>query len=99
MITIRTYKDNGPDFPPTKGCYQAVCLRDVLFHVRLAMKDGEDYIGAFNEEGTCYGAWERDTEPVFDKEINWFVPYNYYLFRRPGGPMAGQFNAIAALMR
>lgn len=97
MITIRTYSENAPYWEPTIMAYQAASLKDVLFHTRLAMEDGEDYIAAFNEDGTCYGLWEGDSEPVFDQEMGWFVPRKVYLLRRPGGPMAGQFNSIVRL--
>lgn len=99
MTTIATYKSNGPYFPPTRGCYQAASLKDVLFHTRLAMEDGEQYIGAFDNEGKCYGLWEEDSEPESDGEGGWFMVGGNYLLRRPGGRMAGHFNFIANLLR
>lgn len=94
MITIRTYTDHGPYWGASRGIYQASCLKDVLFHVRLSMEDGEHLIGAFNEDGTCYGLWEDDSEPEPDGKGGWIMPRGYYTLRRPGGLMAGHFNAL-----
>jgi hypothetical protein len=58
ICTIRTYQDNGPYFPATKGCYQARSLKDLLFHARLAMEDREDVIGLFDADGACKGIWQ-----------------------------------------
>ena len=98
MVTIRTYKNNGPYWASTVMKYQASCLRDVLFHVRMAMEDGEDTIGAFNEDGTCYGIWENDAEPEPDGEGDWLMPGPMYVLRRPGGKAAKTFVRMAEKM-
>ena len=48
MITIHCFKDCGPYFNPAKGRYQAARLKDLIFHVRTSMEDGDDSIGAFD---------------------------------------------------
>jgi len=98
MITIRTYSDNGPYWPSTVMKYQAACLKDVIFHTRLAMEENEQYIGAFNEDGTCYGLWEEDGEPEPDGEGGWWKP-RHYTFRRPGGRSAKAFVMMAEKMK
>ena len=92
--TVRTYRDNGPYWEPTVMIYQAASLRDVLFHTRLAMEDGEHTIGVWHDD-QCIGLWEDDSEPEPDGEGGWLMPRGYYVLRRPGGPMAGHFNALA----
>jgi hypothetical protein len=94
--TIRTYKDNGPYFGATVMQYQASCLRDLLFHCRLAMEDGEDIISVWHDD-RCTGLWEAEAEPEPDGEGGWDMPAPCYILRRPGGPMAGHFNALAVL--
>lgn len=96
--TVRTYKNNGPYFDPTVMKYSATTLKELIFHARLAMEDGEDYIAVFHDD-QCVGAWENDAEPEPDGEGGWCMPSPCYLLRRPSGPMAGHFNSIATLMR
>lgn len=95
MITIRTYTENGPYFPPTVMKYQAASLKEFLFHVRMAMEDGEDIIGTFNEDNVCYGIWENDAEPEPDGEGDWLMPRPMYVLRRPGGKAAKTFAMMA----
>lgn len=94
--TVRTYSDNGPYFPPTIMKYQAASVKDVLFHTRLAMEDGEQYIAVFHDD-RCMGVWENDSEPEPHGDGPWYVPHGGYLLHRPGGPMAGRFNSLALL--
>ena len=98
MITIRTYTGNGPYFAPTVMKYQATSLKEVLVHVRMAMEDGEDTIGAFNEDNVCYGIWENDAEPEPDGEGDWLMPRPMYVLRRPGGKAAQTFVRMAKKM-
>ena len=98
MITIRTYTGNGPYFDPTVMKYQAASLKEVLFHVRMAMEDGEDTIGAFNEDNVCYGIWENDAEPEPDGEGDWLMAGPMYVLRRPGGKAAKAFVRMAKKM-
>ena len=63
------------------------------------MADGEDVIAVFGAAGACKGLWENDVEPVSNGEGVWGWPRGSYLLRRPGGPMAGHFNAIANLLQ
>ena len=81
--TVRTYQDNGPYWPPTIMKYQAARLKDMLFHIRLAMKDGEQLISVWYDD-RCVGVWESDGNAN-------------YLLRRPKGPMAGHFNTLALM--
>jgi hypothetical protein len=83
MITIRTYQDNGPYFPATKGCYQATSLKELLFHVRLAMEDREDTIAIFDAEGTCKGLWHRELEGHVDSAGDSIVDHEGYELMRP----------------
>lgn len=85
MATVRTYKDNGPYFPATVMSYQALCLRDLLFHCRLAMEDGEDTIAIFDAEGSCKGLWQRELEGHMDSAGDIIVDHDGYELRRPGG--------------
>jgi hypothetical protein len=85
MVTIRTYQPNGEDFPPSQGVYQAVLLREVLFHVRLSMRDRERQIGLFSGEGKCSGMWLHDAELG--------VEDGGYVLYRPGDMPIGMWNA------
>ena len=82
MLTIRTFQDNGPYFPPSKGRYQAARLRDLLFHVRLAMEDREDTIAIFDQEGSCKGIWRRDLEGHVDSAGDSIVDHEGYELMR-----------------
>lgn len=93
MATVRTYKDNGPYFPATVMSYQARCLRDLLFHCRLAMEDGEDIIAVFHDD-RCTGLWRNELDAEPDADGEWHRGSDCYVFRRPGGPNAGLFNGI-----
>jgi len=83
MLTISTYQDNGPYFPPTKGRYQAARLRDLLFHVRQAMEDREDIIAIFDQQGSCRGIWRRDVEGHIDSAGDAIVDHEGYELMRP----------------
>ena len=62
MTYVCNYSSNGPYFPPTQGCYQASSLKEILFHTRLCMEDGDYQIGIFNGEGECKGMWVDEGE-------------------------------------
>lgn len=96
--TIRTYSDNGPYFAPTVMKYQAASVKDVLFHTRLAMEDGEQYIAVFHDD-RCVGVWEDDSEPEPDGDGSWYMPRGSYLLRRPGGRSPKTFQMIAEKMK
>lgn len=98
MITVRTFSDNGPYFPPTVMKYQANCLKDVLFHTRLAMEDGEDTIAVYHDDH-CVGLWQNDAEPEPDGEGGWLMPSPcYVLLREENKPQSG-FQAIVRLFQ
>ena len=82
MLTIHTYQDNGPYFPPTKGRYQAARLRDLLFHIRQAMADREHVIAVFRE-GCCQGIWKLDTEGHVDSAGDAIIDHEGYELMRP----------------
>jgi hypothetical protein len=81
--TVRTYQDNGPYFPATKGCYQARSLKDLLFHTRLAMEDREDVIGLFDADGACKGIWQLAVEGHVDSVGDSIVDHEAYELLRP----------------
>lgn len=83
LPTVRSYKDWGPYFSAEKGNYQCSCLRDVVFHARLAMEEGADYIGLFDADGSCKGIWQNDAEPEPDGEGGLLMPRASYVLRRP----------------
>ena len=93
--TVRTYTDNGPYWAPTVMQYSAASLKDLLFHTRLAMEDGEHIISIWHDDH-CIGLWEDDSEPEGDGEGGWLMPRGNYVLRRPGGRLAAHFNALAA---
>jgi len=87
LVYVRTRSDHGPYFSPAKGKYQCSTLRDVIFHTRRAMEDGEDCIGVFHGE-ECKGIWRKQWEAEPDDE-EW-----YTFFRsseRNDALLAGQF--------
>jgi hypothetical protein len=83
MTTVRTYQDNGPYFPATKGCYQAASMVDILRHVRLAMEDREDTIAIFDAQGVCKGLWQRELEGHVDSAGDSIVDHEGYELMRP----------------
>ena len=83
MTTVRTYQDNGPYFPATKGCYQAASMVDILRHVRLAMEDREDTIAIFDAEGSCKGLWQRELEGHVDSAGDSIIDHEGYELMRP----------------
>jgi len=82
MLTIATFQDNGPYFPPSKGRYQAARLRDLLFHVRLAMEDREDTIAIFDQEGSCKGIWRMMLEGHTDSAGDAIIDHEGYELMR-----------------
>ena len=92
MHTIRTFTANGPYFPPTTGIYQASCLRDIIFHTRLAMEDGEYQIGLFDDNGQCKGMWVDEAEPDVDGEGRSILGECEYVLYRPGDMSAGLWS-------
>lgn len=84
MITlIRTLQDNGPYFSVTRGCYQAASLRELIFHVRLAMEDREHVIGIYGPDGVCKGVWQLETEGHVDSAGDSIVDHEAYALMRP----------------
>jgi hypothetical protein len=81
--TVRTFKENGPYFPPTVMRYQANKLSDVLSHCRLAMEDREDIIGVFEADGTCKGIWQLVVEGHVDSAGDSIVVHEAYELLRP----------------
>jgi hypothetical protein len=98
LTTVRTYKANGPYFPPTVMKYQAASTKDILFHCRLAMDDGEDLIGVFHGD-VCKGIWENDTEPEPDGEGGWEWPSASYVLKREPGRSPKHFATILELLK
>lgn len=94
MITIRTYQDNGPYFPATKGCCQAARLSDLIRHVRLAMEDREDTIAIFDAEGACKGLWHRELEGHVDSAGDSIVDHEGYELMRPNTREQWMWNML-----
>jgi hypothetical protein len=92
MFTVRTFDSNGPYFPPTQGVYQASSLRDIIFHVRQAMEDGEYQIGVFDSDGKCKGMWTDEAEAIPDGEGGMTMEERSYALYRPGHMPAGIWN-------
>jgi hypothetical protein len=67
LAYVCTRTDHGPYFDPTKGKYQCSTLKDIIFHTRLAMEDGEDCIGIFHGD-ECKGIWRKEWEAEPDGE-------------------------------
>lgn len=83
ITTIKTFQDNGPYFSSTRGSYQAASLHQLIFHVRLAMDDGEDVIGIFGPDGACRGIWQRELEGHVDSAGDAIVDHEGYELLRP----------------
>ena len=76
MHYVCNYNSNGPYFAPTQGQYHASRLKDLIFHVRMCMEDGDYQIGVFDDDGEG-GLWL--SEPA-------------YVLYRPGTMSAGMWN-------
>jgi len=96
MFTVRTFDSNGPYFPPTQGVYQASSLRDIIFHVRQAMEDGEYQIAVFDSDGKCKGMWEDQAEAIPDGEGDMILEKPAYALYRPGDISAGLWNLMVS---
>ena len=83
ITTIKTFQDNGPYFSATKGSYQAASLHQLIFHVRLAMDDGEHIIGIYDSAGACKGIWQLDIEGHVDSAGDAIVDHEAYELLRP----------------
>jgi hypothetical protein len=83
ITTIKTFQDNGPYFSATKGSYQAASLHQLIFHVRLAMDDGEHIIGIYDSQGACKGIWQREIEGHVDSAGDAIVDHDAYELLRP----------------
>ncbi len=92
MATIRSYDSNGPYFPPTQGVYQANSLKDVLFHIRQCIDDGEYQIGLFDDAGKCKGIWQDEGESEPDGEGGWTYAPKAYVLYRPGSMSEGMWQ-------
>ena len=94
LACVRTRTDHGPYFDPTKGKYQCSTLRDVIFHTRLAMEDGEDCIGVFHGE-ECKGIWRKEWDAEPDGEGGMERSEEWYAFYRASEKnhalLSGQF--------
>ena len=99
LATVRTFQDNGPYFPSTKGCYQVASISDVLRHCKLAMADGEHVIGLFDADGACKGIWEVCIEPESDGEDGWCFPPRIYDLLRPNGYRTKHFSSLVELLK
>ena len=74
--------------------YSASSLKELVFHTRLAMEDGEDIVAIYHGD-QCIGLWEDDSEPEPDGEGGWIMPRGNYALRRPGGRSARAFEMMA----
>lgn len=96
MYTVRNYDSNGPYFAATNAIYQAASLRDLIFHTRLCMADGDYQIGVFDDNGECKGIWVDEAEPEPDGEDGWMTPAPAYTLYRPGDISAGMWNLMVS---
>lgn len=96
--TVRTYKDNGPYFGATVMSYQATRLKDILFHTRIAMEDGDDTIAVFHDD-RCVGMWDRELEGHVDSAGDTIIDHDGYELRRPGGRSAQTFAMTVAKLQ
>lgn len=98
MITVRTSTDNGPYFDASHGSYQAASLKDILFHCRLAMDDGEDIIGIFHDDA-CIGIWQNEPDVDSDGEGGWDRGPNAYVQYRPDGSSPKLFKILCEALQ
>jgi hypothetical protein len=98
MITVRTSTDHGPYFDTSRGSYQAARLKDVIFHCRLAMEDGEDIIGIFHDDA-CIGIWQNEPEVDSDGEGGMMRCANAYVQYRPDGKSPKLFKILCEALQ
>lgn len=98
ITTIRTFTDNGPYFSDTSGSYQAASIKEVLFHVRLAMEDNEDVIGVFDADGNCKGIWQREVEGHVDSAGDTIVDHDAYALMRPTTKSQWMWNELVRVL-
>ena len=98
MITIRTSTDHGQYFDTSHGSYQAARLKDILFHCRLAMDDGEDIIGIFHDD-TCIGLWQNEPDVDSDGEGGMMRCANAYVQYRPEGRSPKLFKILCEALQ
>lgn len=94
LTTVRTYQDNGPYFPATKGSYQAATLRQLIFHVRQAMEDREDMVAIYGPDGACRGIWQLHTEGHVDSAGDSIVDHEGYELLRPSTREQWMWNKL-----
>ena len=98
ITTVRTYQDNGPYFPPTKGCYQAASLKELLFHIRQAMEDREDIVAVYGPDGSCKGLWNHEIEGHHDSAGDAIIDHEGYELLRPGTKEQWLWNHLQKLV-
>jgi len=84
MHYICNYNSNGPYFGSTQAIFQAARLKELIFHVRLCMEEGDYQIGVFDDDGKCKGIWVDESEPEPDGEGDWQLPKPAYRLYRLG---------------
>ena len=98
ITTVRTYQDNGPYFAPTKGCYQAATLQQLLFHIRQAMEDREDVIAVYGPDGACKGLWNHEIEGHYDSAGDAVIDHAGYALMRPSTKEKWFWNHLQKLV-
>jgi hypothetical protein len=98
MITVRTSTDLGPYFNTSHGCYQVARLKDIVFHCRLAMEDGEDIIGIFHDDH-CIGIWQNEPDVDSDGEGGMMRCANAYVQYRPDGSSPKLFKILCEALQ
>ncbi len=85
-MIISTYKDECPFYAPTRWLRTVSGTPEFVHTIRLAMEESVDYVGVFDDEGTCKGIWCRETDVDYGEAECYdvmFVVNQYYVLERP----------------
>ena len=85
-MIISTYKDECPFYAPTRWLRTVSGTPEFVHTIRLAMEESVDYVGVFDDEGTCKGIWCREADVDYGEGECYdvmFVVNQYYVLERP----------------
>ena len=85
-MIISTYKDECPFYAPTRWSKEVSGTPEFIHTIREAMEENADYVGVFDNAGTCKGIWCREAEAEYGEGECYDVMYvvnQCYVLERP----------------
>ena len=84
---VSTFEDCGPYYSPLKEIHEVHDLKSLIFWVRESMEQKLQYIGVFDDGGTCKGIWKLEVDAEYGEgecyDELYVVGCDYDLVRDP----------------